>query len=264
MSSSCCPAGSEKYLLSTYVPVGQVITIEGGVEAYISGTPDQKAMILFPDIYGWNGGNIRKIADMYAADGYYTIIPKMLSPVLEGGTDGDGIGPEFDLDNRMGDLGPWMALFPWTHFRPKIQLVIDHLKAADIKKAACIGFCWGGWMAAHTLIESDWDIVLCGASPHPSMSVEAWLFNTPNGDLPSRITKPFLLLPAGNDPDVYRRGGEIYEALTKSSPGSQVLDQFPEMKHGWVTRGDMTIPETARDVHLALTIIADFCKKNLA
>jgi hypothetical protein len=91
MSSSCCPAGSENYLLSTYVPVGQVITIEGGVEAYISGTPDQKAMILFPDIYGWNGGNIRKIADMYAADGYYTIIPKMLSPVLEGGTDADGI-----------------------------------------------------------------------------------------------------------------------------------------------------------------------------
>jgi hypothetical protein len=74
MSNSCCPVtGSEKYLLSTYVPVGQVITLEGGVEAYASGTPDKNAMILFPDVYGWNGGHIRKIADIYAADGYIYI-----------------------------------------------------------------------------------------------------------------------------------------------------------------------------------------------
>lgn len=76
---SCCPAGSEKYLLSTYVPVGTVTTLEGGVEAYVSGTPDSNAMIIFPDIYGWNGGHIRKIADMFAADGYYTIIPKVIN-----------------------------------------------------------------------------------------------------------------------------------------------------------------------------------------
>jgi hypothetical protein len=63
----------------------------------------------------------------------------------------------------------------------------------------------------YTYIHSDWDIVLCGASPHPSMHIEAWLHNTPNGDLPSKIRKPLLLLPAGNDPDAYRKGGDIYE-----------------------------------------------------
>ena len=34
--------------------------------------------------------SVRKIADMYSAQGYYTIIPKQLDPNMEGGDDFDG------------------------------------------------------------------------------------------------------------------------------------------------------------------------------
>ena len=41
--------------------------------------------------------------------------------------------------------------------------------------------------------------VTCGASPHPSIQVEGWVFGTSNEELVGRIKKPFMLLPAGSD-----------------------------------------------------------------
>lgn len=34
--------------------------------------------------------SIRKIADMLSADGYYTIVPKILNPCMDGSEEGDG------------------------------------------------------------------------------------------------------------------------------------------------------------------------------
>ena len=35
----------------------------------------------------------------------------------------------------------------------------------------------------------------------------------------------------GNDPDAYRPGGDIHDALLTSSPSSAVIDTFPEVKN---------------------------------
>ena len=59
------------------------------MEYYSTGTFDSKKSILvIPDVFGWNGGRIRSIADLLANEGYYVMIPKLLTPPLEGGTDG--------------------------------------------------------------------------------------------------------------------------------------------------------------------------------
>jgi len=89
--SHCCPPNAEKYLAPDYTFTGKTHTLADGVEYYESGSPSlKKAVILIPDIFGWNGGRTRNIADWLAEEGYYTVVPKLLVPAVDGGTDGDG------------------------------------------------------------------------------------------------------------------------------------------------------------------------------
>jgi hypothetical protein len=87
----CCPPNAHKYLAPDYKHVGNILTLEDGTEIYRTGDPSsKKAVLLIPDIFGWNGGRTRNIADFLAENGYYTVIPKLLIPPVDGGTDGDG------------------------------------------------------------------------------------------------------------------------------------------------------------------------------
>lgn len=55
---SCCPENSLKFLAPSYVTSGQIQTLPNGHEFYSSGIPAatlKKAVIIIPDIYGWNG-----------------------------------------------------------------------------------------------------------------------------------------------------------------------------------------------------------------
>lgn len=90
--SHCCPPNAEKYLAPDYKFVGKTHALADGVEFYETGNPavTKKAVILIPDIFGWNGGRTRNIADWLAEEGYYTVVPKLLVPAVDGGTDGDG------------------------------------------------------------------------------------------------------------------------------------------------------------------------------
>jgi hypothetical protein len=90
-SKGCCPPNAHKYLAPDYKHVGNILTLEDGTEIYRTGDPSsKKAVLLIPDIFGWNGGRTRNIADFLAENGYYTVIPKLLIPPVDGGTDGDG------------------------------------------------------------------------------------------------------------------------------------------------------------------------------
>ena len=48
------------------------------------------SIYFFPYDFSSIPTSVRKIADMYSAQGYYTIIPKQLNPNMEGGDDFDG------------------------------------------------------------------------------------------------------------------------------------------------------------------------------
>lgn len=103
---SCCPPNAEKYLAPDYSAIGSILTLDSGYEAYQTGdvTATKKAVILIPDIYGWNGGRTRNIADYLVGYGYYVVVPKLLTPPIDGGTDGDG---EFTTDR----ISPYVHVF---------------------------------------------------------------------------------------------------------------------------------------------------------
>jgi dienelactone hydrolase len=72
---------------NTYENSGSLEETEG-IEYYGNGISIEKAILIIPDVWGYNSGRIRSIADLLAAEGYYVAIPKLLSPPLEGGTEG--------------------------------------------------------------------------------------------------------------------------------------------------------------------------------
>lgn len=101
---SCCPPNAEKYLAPDYTFVGKITTLSETVEFYETGSSSSKnAVIVIPDIFGWNGGRTRNIADYLADQGYYTVVPKLLSPPIGGGTDGDGFAA-FSFDTFLADI----------------------------------------------------------------------------------------------------------------------------------------------------------------
>ena len=99
---ACCPPGSEPYLQSEYAATGSIESVPYGdgatLEMYCP--PRQKegltsAVIVAPDVWGWNGGRTRAIADSIAAKGHIVVVPKLLAtPAMDGGTDGDALGPD--------------------------------------------------------------------------------------------------------------------------------------------------------------------------
>ena len=81
----CCPADSAPYLESSYVPLGKEITVSG-VEFYEinPSSTAHSAVIVFPDWYGWNAGHTRAIADLISNLGFHVIVPRLLSPGIDG------------------------------------------------------------------------------------------------------------------------------------------------------------------------------------
>lgn len=148
--------------------------------------------------------------------------------------------------------------------KPRIVAMNAHIQSLGVSKAALVGFCWystipylnltlspqlsaflpslspltaccirGGWVLANILSCELADSFVCGAIPHPSITLEQAYTGGKPADLMSKVRKPLLLMPAQNDPDGYREGGELFEAVIMNNPTSATID-FPTMTHGWV------------------------------
>ena len=78
-------------------------------------------------------------------------------------------------------------------------------------------------MTTHLLIDFSSSVVV-GASPHPSIWLEGKVYGGNDGALCSQIKSPMLLMPAGDDADTYRPGGEIFDAL-------KVIFRFVHARH---------------------------------
>jgi dienelactone hydrolase len=216
---------------------------------------------MIPDIWGWDSGRTRVIADYFSDNGYYVIVPKLLVPALEGGTDGDGFPPNFDMSTRGGEFGPYMQTVPWdSHMKPRISAILDHLASNGINKVAMSGYCFGGYVCAKANVDFP-DKVAIITIPHPSITLEDRVYGGSSLELCKKVTCPVLLLPAGNDPDVYRPQGELYETLKSNNAATETID-FPNMTHGWVPRGDLSQDGVSDGVQKAIDAMLAYYAKN--
>ena len=193
---SCCPPNSAPSFLDDYSPSGSVIDT-GGTSCYSIGTATAggKAIVMIPDIWGWNSGRIRRVADMLSVGtDSYILIPKLLEPSFEGGTDGDALPPDFNIGGPRGaECWPWLAQFRYSDVvKPKLDAVFAHLKDLNIGCIGMVGFCWGGWVQAHVVNERP-DIA-CLVTPHPSIHSCGGLHGENHMELVSNVSKEKSLM----------------------------------------------------------------------
>lgn len=98
-----------------------------------------------------------------------------------------------------------------------------------------------------------------GISLHPSHTGISGALGINEADLLKDVKCPQLFLPAGDDHENVRFGGLGKQIL---GDGLEIIE-FPDMKHGWSVRGDLSKPEVERDVKKAFNFVLTFFGKYL-
>jgi len=203
-------------------------------------------VIVFYDIFGFDAGRIRAICDQFADAGFTVAMPDVFrgNPWTE---------------NRTDDRNVWLKTFSPTVILADLEIVYGYLGGKGITKYGAIGFCWGGFAVFQAASTGK---IVAGVGCHPSISVGARLFDLPETVQAQAVQCPQLLLPAGNDPDNLKPGGEIQKIFDTRPWGNQCLYHcFTEMTHGFMVRGDISIPAVARDYKLAMDMSIDYLTK---
>eukprot|EP00985_Skeletonema_marinoi_P033269 scaffold40890_cov146-Skeletonema_marinoi.AAC.1 len=141
-----------------------------------------------------------------------------------------------------------------------------NINSSDVGVA---GFCWGVWAMTKAC---EMKLFRCAVGFHPSIKIESMVFG---GDQEA-ITKkaadnaPILLCVAGNDLDNLKpsQGGALANIIAKSKTkdtgdndkAAPRCVEFPEMMHGWVSRGDTSIEKVKEDAEAALNLSVDFLR----
>ena len=152
---------------------------------------------------------------------------------------------------------PWISTVTYSLIQPKMASFITFLHSKGISSISIIGFCWGSWCAFQTIAAFPND-VKAAAIVHPAVHLEQYAYNGDIEALTKKIHVPTLVLPAGNDPDIYRAGGVVVETLKANNAKSVWNDDFKDMTHGWVPRGDISDANVDAKVKLAMEQVAEF------
>ena len=227
--SSCCPASSEPARAAS--PHSGAIKKSGNTTLYVTGPANAKAGVLaFPDIFGPDSGRSKSDADALGKIGYVVVLVDLV--------DGNYADPD-DGANRM----EWLKKYPVEDkLLPKIQDAVKFLQdEVKVERIASYGYCWGSWVGA-VYSASETSAVNSHVSFHPSWIVENLLNGEGAADkLAERVKAAQLLLAAENDTPFVKPNGSVHKILQERAdigPKSDVVE-FPDMKHGWVNRGDI-------------------------
>jgi dienelactone hydrolase len=238
---SCCPKDSELPTHSDHVEKGKLDKVDD-LELYVSGS-GESAIIVVYDIFGFDGGRVRQVCDQIADTGFLVVLPDFFRG--PGWDPANFPPPDFqELMQWIKKVGSWDNVIKADFF----QRVIPYLHSKGVKKIGALGFCFGAKMVIHACSHPE---LSAGAGIHPS-------FLTPEDA--EKATTPMLLLPAGNDPPI-----EPIKAVFDKKPFAKdcVFKTYPEMKHGWSVRGELSDPAIARDAADAISLTIDFFKKVL-
>lgn len=240
--AECCPPGSWPACKppADYVPVGTEDKIDD-LPIYTVGA-GEKAVIVLPEVFGFNG-RLKGICDTLANEGYLVV----MLDCMRGET-----------ADKQPDFMAWIANFTWEkHIAPDFDRTLRWLESKGAKTVGAIGFCWGVWALCKA---SSVGVPLkCGVGPHPSTRLEG-VHGGNELEMMQKVQMPVLLMPAGNDPDTVKPGGEAAKAIAEKGGSSHV---YPDMEHGWASRGDVSLPAVKRDVEDCMKRAVDFFKAHL-
>jgi len=136
-------------------------TTINGVPSYVAkpeGDYDkEKALIILTDIFGIPLINVQLIADSFAANGIYTVIPDILN---------DDPVPVEEMESGKFDLGKWFGNHGGSQTIPPVDTTVEGLKQQGFKTFAASGFCFGAKYVAHLAFEKQIKVAIMN---HPSL-----------------------------------------------------------------------------------------------
>mmetsp|Transcript_14182 Transcript_14182/g.17568 ORF Transcript_14182/g.17568 Transcript_14182/m.17568 type:complete len:266 (+) Transcript_14182:200-997(+) len=262
----CCPPGSHGPVepQAGYIPKGRIETLDDGkVELYVSepGERTGKAILVLHDIFGPDSGRTKQICDIYAENGFVTVLPTLLK----------GPYPMFVLPENGGEkvisklrAGWYLRGFKWKAVGSVLNdHVLPFLKNnLNINSIGLVSFCWGAWPMVHLMSERH-EIIKCGVGFHPSLLVFTVHMENAKAHL-RKIEVPTMLFSAGNDPADGKPGGFADKALSRTNKYSEcLLKEYKQMQHGWVNRGDLSDENVSRDYEDAFQNAMEMLKTNV-
>ncbi len=232
------------------------------------GTPTAGIVVL-PDIYSVrvfdkecsSGDRIGFLCDALAERGYSVALARVFRKepydiaVLKNMTDYTAI----DVFAPPGSV-EWFKKFNYAKVGPDIVAATNFLreKLGNEAPMGILGFCFGTWAMSKASASGDVAFTY-GIGCHPATLLEQGVHGGDEMELIKSVKMPMTMLAASNDSEVYNQGKPGRQAL--EALGGSVID-FPDMVHGWVSRGDTTDESVKRDVDKALKdIFAVFDEK---
>ena len=181
-------------------------------------------------------------------------------------------------DDHRDDFFEWTGRHPYVRGEKEdvhpveedVDACMDYLSrelGIVPSNVAAVGFCWGVWAATKACAMGT--PFRCVVGFHPSLRFED-MFGGDILDMVERAARkaPLFYCVSGNDAEYLKPPeGEVAVAVLRSGhEGSGDEDvcprcvEFPEMVHGWVSRGDTSVKKVKEDAEMALTLASIFMR----
>lgn len=231
------PAGSFGPInTANYTPKGNYSQIDD-MKIYTVGNGTKSVLYIY-DIYGLEGSRARMMCDMWAALGYFVIMPDFFRGEFQGSPNFNR--SRYNLDYVKNDLN---------------QKVFPYLKQRGINTTNVIGSCWGGWLALELV---QLDNVVSGVSFHPAVALSAYNAT----QLANMAKSPVFLAPSIGENADWREGGAFDLTIKQKPFGNKSIVKFYNQSHGFVPRGALNNTDTMNAVNDAMNISYNFLLAN--
>ena len=215
----CCPGTTAQ---TEYVSAGQVISL-GDMPVYVVGPATAKiGIVMNYDIFGLDLAANRSSADRLAESTGYVVVM------------GDYFrGNAWKVENFPPPDGSafmtWVTSFSDEQLAADLEALRKFLaEERGVSKIGVIGFCWGGKTSVMASKTGQF---------HAAASMHGAFIKDEDGP---EIKCPILMIDAGSDPD-RSKIAEVVKANPEIGPKSDFV-RYNDMEHGWVNRGDKSVP----------------------
>ena len=197
------------------------------IGANLKENANSQAIIYAYDIGGFNGGRTRQIVDDLSYRGYFVVLPDFFR------------GDRLDSDpNFMTKL----ATMTWQKVNIDMKAVINYLKDQGFDKFIVVGACWGGWIVFEASREYK-SQVTAGISYHPALN-SAWMTTKTVAEYGDLIESPQMVIATKQEGIEVKPNGIVENKLKLRIGNNKVLfKSYENMNHGFVTRGDILVPD---------------------
>jgi len=262
---SCCPSGSLPALQVDIKLKGEIVHGKG-CSYYRTGKGGKIVLIFYPDVWGWNSGRVRALADHFSEQlGCTTVVPK-LQPPMGKGTDDDALPQDFVIGEKTrAKFAGWIRGNGTKPFIERNTALVKELKAEGFSVFFGAGTCWGGWACfkASEMFPGTFSGHLIF---HPSVQVDGMLGGDPV-KLAAKMDCPVYFNTTNNDMmELYdpEKGKLIAVLKANKKIASRCRNTYyPDMVHGFFLRGDVKDPKVVRDVTKGCAEGIDFLRSLL-